>query len=196
MPPSLAAPTPALAPATPTALADGLGLRLATPDPNPNCPEHYPWFFENPAAECAATVLHNWTVLQPFEHGLLVWSQDRGQTLVLLDDGSPFKPYQPVSDPLGLPLPGPDPAIVAPEGLFQPELGFALYWRGLVPGTDWVRAQLGWATAPETAYGAFWQCSTAAGPAARCYFNGPRDEIFVLTTGGPLYWTYLQRAVR
>lgn len=193
--PATEAPPTAPAP-TPTSFDQGLTARLGTPDPNPNCPEHYPWFFDNPAPECAAFILNTWTVWQPFERGLMVWTQERGQTRVLLDDGSPFKPYHFVSDPLGLPLPGPDPAIVPPEGLFQPELGFALYWRGLVPGTEWVREALGWATAPETAYSAFWQCSTATGPAARCYFNGPRDELIALTTGGPQYWTYVQRAVR
>lgn len=201
LPPTPTAPAEATSAATlpagtPTSLAEGLTVSLGTPDPNPNCPEHYPWFFENPANECADFIHNTWTVLQPFEHGLMVWSQDRGQTWVLLDAGEPFKPYVLVSDPLGLPLPGPDASIVPPEGLLQPELGFALYWRGLVPGTEWVRAALGWATAPETAYSAFWQCNTNTGSAARCYFNGPRDEIIVMTAGDVLYWTYFQTAVR
>src|SRR5215210_7522156 len=97
--------TPALR--TPTAIVEGLTLRLGTPDPSPNCPDHYPWFFENQATECASTILNTWAVLQPFEHGLMVWLQEGGRTFVLTDDGSPFKPYQLVSDPLGLPLPEP-----------------------------------------------------------------------------------------
>ena len=89
---SVTAPPPATAAPTATALAEGLGVRLGTPDPNPNCPDHYPWFFENPADECAGFVLNTWTVWQPFEHGLMVWTQEGGRTYVLLDDGSPFKP--------------------------------------------------------------------------------------------------------
>jgi hypothetical protein len=190
-----AAPT-STAPPTPTSLAEGLTVRLGTPDPNPNCPEHYPWFFENPAQECADFLLNTWMVLQRFEHGLMVWTQEGGRTYVLLDDGSSFKPYQLVSDPLGLPLPEADPNLVPPEGLYQPVRGFALFWRSLVPGHEWVRASLGWASAPEAAYSGLWQCNTASGDTARCYFAGPRDEIIVLAVGSARYWTYYQTAVR
>ena len=187
-------PATAAAP-TPTALADGLGVRLGTPDPNPRCPDHYPWFFDNPADECAGMVLNTWTVWQPFEHGVMIWTQEGGRTYVLLDDASPFKPYQIVSDSLGLPLPEPDPSIVPPEGFYVPERGFALFWRGLVPGHAWVRERLGWATAPVAAYSGFFQCRTDAGDAARCYLNGPRDEIIVLAPSVS-WWTYVQTAVR
>ena len=57
-------------------------------------------------------------------------------------------------------------------------------WLGPDELPEWVREALGWATAPETAYSAFWQCNTATGPGARCYFNGPRDELIAFTTGG------------
>jgi len=198
--------SPTIAPATPTApptvvpsptsLAEGLVTRLGTPDPSPGCPEHYPWFFDNPAAECADTLLNTWTVWQPFERGLMVWKQEGGLTYVFVDDGSLFKPYHIVVDGQGLPFPEPDPAIMPPEGFFQPERGFALFWRGLAAGSEWVRPALGWATEPETAFSGFWQCNRATGPAARCYFIGPRDEIMSLTVGGPAYWNYFQTAVR
>jgi hypothetical protein len=183
-------------PPTPTSLADGLIVRLATPDASPDCPAHYPWFFENHARECAGTVLNTGTVLQHFERGLMVWAQEGGHTYVLLDDGSPFKIYQEVTDPTGAELPGPDPSLVPPAGLYQPVLGFARFWRGLAPGSEWVRGALGWATAPEQRYSAFWQCNTATGAAARCYFNGPQDEIIVLARGDVSYWTYWQGPVR
>lgn len=198
LPPTAApalSPTAVINPPTPTALAEGLAARLGTLDPNPNCPEHYPWFFDNPADECAAMLLNTWAVLQPFEHGLMLWTQERGRTYVLIDDGSPFKPVQIVSDAQGLPLPEPDPSLVPPEGRFVPVLGFALFWRNLVPGHAWVRERLGWATAPETAYSALFQCSPAGGDSSRCYVNGPRDEIIALAGAAP-YWTYLQTAVR
>jgi hypothetical protein len=187
---------PAGATPSPTALHEGLVTRLGTPDPSPNCPDHYPWFWENPAQECAAVLEHTWAVWQEFEHGRMVWFQNGGLTYVLLDDGSPFRPYHIVTDPLGLPLPEPDPNILPPPGLFQPERGFALYWRGLVPGHEWVRDRLGWATALEAAYPSLRQCNTATDAAARCYVTGPRDEILAYTTSGPQYWSELQGAVR
>lgn len=190
------APPQATVPPTPTTLADGIGVRLSTPDPNPACPDHYPWFFDNPVLECAATLLNTWAVLQPFEHGLMVWFQEGGRTLVLTDDRSAFKPYQAVTDPNSTDLPGPDPSLVPPEGRYQPVLGFARFWRGLAPDSAWIRERLGWATAPEAAYSAFWQCNLAAGDAARCYFNGPRDEIIVLARGAAAYWAYFQGPAR
>jgi hypothetical protein len=192
----LASPT-AIA-ATPTALAEGWFMGAATPDPSPNCPDHYPWFFINPAQgnECASFVLNTWAALQRFEHGLMLWTQEGGRTYVLVDDGSPFRPYVEVSDPAGMPFPEPDPSIVPPAGLYQPELGFASFWRGLVPGTEWIRPALGWATAPEAQYSSFWQCNTASGEAARCYVTGPQDEILALARGPARYWTVVQGPVR
>ncbi|MGH2537363.1 MAG: hypothetical protein ACRDHL_08225 [Candidatus Promineifilaceae bacterium] len=183
-------------PPTPTSLAEGLTVRLATPDPSPDCPEHYPWFFDNPAAECAATVLNTWAVFQPFERGLMLWTQEGGRTFILLEDGSPFKPYVELADSDASALPGPDPGLQPPAGLYQPVLGFARFWRGLAPNSGWMRDSLGWATRPEMAYSAFWQCNTAAGEAARCYFTGPSDEIIVMTREGARYWAYWQGPVR
>ncbi len=181
---------------SPTSFADGWLARSATPNPSPNCPDHYPWFFSNLADECAATLLNTWAAFEPFEHGLMVWISEGGHTYVLLDDGSPFKPYREVVDPSASPLPGPDPSLTPPPGLYQPALGFGKFWRGLAPGSDWVRQSLGWATAPESGYSAFWQCNTAKDDAARCYFTGPRDEVLVLARGSAEYWTYWQKAVR
>ena len=181
---------------TPTAFVEGLTTRLGTPDPSPNCPQRYPWFFENRAVECADTVLQTWASLQRFEHGLMVWFQEGGRTYVLVDDLSLFKPYRELSD-FGLPyLPDPDPDLITPPGFFQPDLGFAKFWRGIVPGSEEVRAQLGWAVAPEQGYGALWQCNLSSADEARCYFTGPDDEIIALARGASRYWNYQQGAVR
>ncbi|MGQ0601725.1 MAG: hypothetical protein ACT4QE_08525, partial [Anaerolineales bacterium] len=162
-------------PPTATSLAEGLPIRLATPDPSPNCPEHYPWFFNNTANECATTVLNTWGVLQWFERGLMVWFQEGGRTYLLLEDGSLFKPYVEATDAANSPLPETDPNIVPPDGRYQPVLGFGKFWRGQVPGYEWVRERLGWATAPEVGYSALLQCNNTLSEAARCYFTGPRD---------------------
>lgn len=202
--PAAATPTlTAVATATPlptlptaTALFEGVVTRLATPDPSLDCPAHYPWFFDNPARECATTLLHTWAVMQPFEHGLMVWFQEGGHTYIFLDDGSLFKPYQEVSDSGALDLPVPEPGLAPPAGFYQPELGFARFWQGLAPGSEWIRPRLGWALAPEEGYPVLWQCNDALDHTARCYFNGPRDEIISLTRGGALYWNYWQGPVR
>lgn len=185
-------PVPTVLP-TATSLADGVTIRLGTPDPSPNCPNHIPWFFANPAQECADTPGNKWAVLQHFEHGLMVWFQDYGETYILIEDGSPFKPYSQAMDTVGIANPtGPDPALAPPAGLYQPVAGFAKFWRGLVPGYEWARPALGWATAPEQAYSSFYQCNTASDQAARCYWDGPQDEIIVFARGSAAYWTYVK----
>jgi hypothetical protein len=181
---------------TPTSLAEGLFSGANTSNLSADCPAAIPWFFENPAAECASTVLNSWTVMQPFEGGLMVWTQEGGLTYVLVDDGSPFKPYAVLLDTVGIPMPEPDPAIAPPPDLTQPVLGLAKFWRGLVPGSEWVRDSLGWATAPEAGYSALWQCNDTEGNTARCYFTGPQDEIIAITQGDVQFWTYVQGAVR
>ena len=180
----------------PTSLAEGLGARLGTPDPSPDCPDHYPWFFENKARECAAMVLNTWAALQRFEHGLMVWFQEGGLTYILVDDGSLFKPYDIAVDSGDSYLPGLAPDVTAPDGRVVPKGGFEKFWRGRVPGYEWVQPQLGWALADETGYSALWQCNTAELNAKRCYFTGPGDEIIVLAQGSANYWNYWQLPVR
>ncbi len=180
----------------PTSLAEGLTTRLSTPDPSPDCPDHYPWFFDNAASECAAPVLNTWAALQRFEHGLMVWFQEGGLTYVLVDDGSLFRPFDLAIDPGESYLPGLDPNLTAPDGRAVPEGGFEKFWRGRVPGYEWVQPQLGWALEAETGYSALWQCNTAELDAARCYFTGPRDEIVALAQGSAKYWNYVQAPVR
>jgi hypothetical protein len=195
--PAVVAPTAVATPVpSPTSLAEGLAAGARPPGASANCPGDSAWFFDNRADECADTLLNTWAVWQPFERGLMLWFQEGGRTYVLRDDGSLFKPFAQVRDLQGLPMPEADPELAPPPGLYQPVHGFALFWRGLVPGHEWVRQELGWATAEETGYSAFWQCNTGEGNLARCYFNGPRDEVISLTMGSGQYWNYWQTAVR
>jgi hypothetical protein len=195
LPPPSVTPAPTVPP-TATSLAEGWFSQSATPDPSPNCPDHYPWYFPNPVSECATTVLNTWAVMQRFERGLMVWFQEGGRVYLMLDDGSQFKPYVEAADTTTTPLPEADPGIVPPAGLYQPVLGFGKFWRGMVPGYEWVRERLGWALAPEVAYSSLWQCNNVTGDSARCYFTGPRDEILVVTRGASRYWAYWQGPVR
>jgi hypothetical protein len=181
---------------TPTSLAEGYASGAATLNPGLHCPAEIPWFFPNPASECATPPLNTWTVMQPFQGGLMVWTQEGGLTYVFVDDNAPFKPYAVLVDTVGIPLPESDPDIVPPPDLTQPALGLAKFWRGLVPGSEWVRESLGWATAPEAGYSGLWQCNDANGAAARCYFTGPHDEIIAVTQGEARFWTYVQGPVR
>jgi hypothetical protein len=184
-------PQPTIKP-TATPLWEGVQLRLGTPDPSPDCPDHYPWFFDNHARECASIVLNTWGAVQPFEHGLMVWIAEGGHTYILLDDGSAFKPYREVTDTGSAYQTDRNLNLIPPPGFYPVILGFAKFWRGLVPGTEWIREQLGWATAPETDYSIFWQCNTASDESARCYFSGPQNEIIVMTRGSVPYWSYWQ----
>ena len=184
------------APPTPTSFIEGLPARLSTPDAAANCPERIPWFFNNTVGECAGQVLNTWAVFQRFERGLMVWFQEGGRTFILHDDGSLIRPMYEAIDGANTPLPEPDASIVPPPGMYQPVLGFGKFWRGLVPGYEWVRERLGWATQPEVGFSALLQCNTLNGPAARCYFTGPRDEVLVMTRGAERYWAYWQGPVR
>ena len=68
----------------------------------------------------------------------MVWFQDFGETYVLIEDDSPFKPYRQAIDMVGVANPTDlDPSLTPPNGLFQPVSGFAKFWRALVPGSDW-----------------------------------------------------------
>lgn len=190
-------PTATPAPPTPTALAEGYSAGLAPgPAPELGCLGDTPWFFANPARECPRPVLFSATAWQSFERGIMVWSAEGGRTYVMLDDGAPLKPYFLVWDTSGTGMPQPDPNIVPPPGFYQPELGFAKFWRGLAPGSEWVREALGWATAPEAAYSGMWQCNAAGDESARCYFTGPRDEVIALSNGAGTTWTYVQGPMR
>ena len=84
--------------------------------------------------------------MQEFEHGRMFWIQATGQIVVLFDD-YPTNANQ--TNPAWLSTPDTytdaeppnDPAIVPPEGMFQPERGFGKVWRE-TPG---VSDRLGWA---------------------------------------------------
>lgn len=105
-------------------------------------------FFQDPHGRCgAAPPVASYAAAQPFEGGLMIWVEQSDAFLVFLDDHTfwrftaplAFKPGASEENRVG----------GAPQGLFEPVSGFGLLWRGEVDGAEDLRAQLGWALAPE-----------------------------------------------
>ena len=88
------------------------------------------------------------TAYEEFEHGAMLWMAIEDEyyseqtVIVLYDDGS----FDRFTDTWDDSQPVDDPALVPPDGLYQPRFGFGKVWRD-APG---VRERLGWALAPET----------------------------------------------
>jgi hypothetical protein len=81
--------------------------------------------------------------------------------------------------------------IDSPEGLYAPESGFGLVWRGDVRDSPGYRESLGWALAPEFGYEAIFQCDNAPPSGGRdwrfCYLRGPNSEVIVFHPLGGWY---------
>jgi hypothetical protein len=90
---------------------------------------------------------------QSFQHGEMVWlgggsGVDGWENVVVVlsaADGASGT-WQRFPDPWQEGRPASDPALVPPEGLYQPVRGFGAVWREQLGGA---LAQVGWATAPE-----------------------------------------------
>lgn len=93
-----------------------------------------------------------WSAEQVFQHGRMLWREDRNEAYILYDDTST---YQVEDDPFVEGDPADDCPEVgdAPEGLYKPVRGFNRQWCN-VPG---VRDRLGWALENEVGYGTMWQ---------------------------------------
>jgi len=90
----------------------------------------------------------------------MLWNRAEDRIYVLFDDGNQ-PAWRAYTDEWDEGEPASDPAIVPPEGLFQPVRGFGLVWREQ-PG---VRDRLGWAVDAETGY------STAVQATSRFKYN-------------------------
>ena len=83
---------------------------------------------------------------QPFELGTMLWHGQARIIYVLRQDGT-WSGYE---DTWKEGQPDHDPALVPPQGLYQPVRGFGKVWRERLRGSE---AWIGWATAPERAFG-------------------------------------------
>jgi serine/threonine-protein kinase len=113
---------------------------------------------------------------QPFEHGWLLWRNDVNLIYGLEPDQSWFFTGDTWRDG----DPSDDPAIIPPNGLYQPVRGFGKVWRE----ESGVRESLGWATTEEQGFtaiiqefagGTVWQ--DAEGEAGVILFNDGSSEM-------------------
>jgi hypothetical protein len=95
-------------------------------------------------------------VVQPFEHGYMIWRDTKEIYVVsttATSSGAPSDSFWRVADTWNDTIPASDASIQAPGGKLQPVRGFGFVWRSNAN----VRNVLGWATANEQPFQATWQ---------------------------------------
>jgi hypothetical protein len=159
---------------------------------------HTTWFFsdEPQAGICPTEPIASYAAAQRFERGTMIWLEQLGR-YVILDEALLYeqdvrKRVSFVHDPLEI-VRDTSAEIDPPEGLYAPESGFGLVWRGDVSDSPGYRESLGWALAPEFGYEAVFQCDDALPSGGRswrtCYLQGPDDEVIVFhPLGGWYLW--------
>lgn len=147
----------------------------------------YDYFF-TPAPERCATQAAQETnaVYQPFEHGFMVWrpSENTATIYAFFDDGEVFL----ATDSWAEGDPESDPNFVPPDGLYQPVRGFGNVWRE----NEWVREQLGWATAEESAYTTRYQSEMRESIPGVSYLTRPDGELLKLVDTRWEIWPHHQ----
>lgn len=115
------------------------------------------YFFSPSPQRCPRDTAQNVPAAQQaFEGGRMVWLKPEHKIVVFFDapmegtDGMLLRVYE---DTWTAGEPESDPAIEPPAGRYQPVRGFGKLWRT----NPEVRDGLGWALAPESAFGAIWQ---------------------------------------
>lgn len=113
----------------------------------------------------------------------MIWLAQSGHYFILeetlLFPGESRKQAHHVYDPLEI-ISDTSVDIQPPPGLYAPQSGFGLVWRGDVANAPGYRQALGWALAPEFAYETIYQCDNALPSGGRswrtCYLKGPDGE--------------------
>jgi len=154
------------------------------------------WYFSDTeqAGICPRQPMHSPAAAQRFERGIMIWLENPGRYYALQD--SPLlgdatrKQLDVINDPLEITGATSDESQ-APPGLYAPQSGFGLVWRGDVAQSQGFRGALGWALAPEFAYEAILQCDDARPSGGRswqtCYLQGPEGEVIALHPLGGWY---------
>lgn len=146
----------------------------------------YPWFTTPEVDLCPATApIESAAAAQRFENGLMLYLSDPGLYITLFTAGN-SPPYWLLADPLNVTR-DTSGEVTAPEGLYAPESGFGLVWRGDVEGASGYRDALGWATAPEYGFTATYQCDRATSQWRFCYVTHPGGRVAVLHPLGTWY---------
>jgi hypothetical protein len=154
------------------------------------------WFFDDevPAGHCPTQPVSSFAAAQRFEHGTMIWLERPGRYYIL-DESTPYgdglrRGLQIISDPLEI-VGDSSGDVHPPDGLYAPQSGFGLVWRGDVTVSPGFREVLGWALGPEFGYDATLQCDDAPPSGGRswqtCYLLGPAGEVIVLHPLGGWY---------
>jgi hypothetical protein len=124
------------------------------------CP--VPWFFSPAPDVCASDPVLSNAAEQHFEGGVMIWVEntiwfeEQERIFVLYNDDQPSPKWQTFTDEWDAGDPDHDPAIVPPDGLYQPVRGFGKVWRK----NPQVRDRLGWAVDQETGFSTIMQSTT------------------------------------
>jgi hypothetical protein len=135
------------------------------------------WVFDTGMDLCPAEdPLVTTAAAQPFERGWMLYLVDPGLYIILTGDpdaaDAAGQPYYLLADPLEITS---DTAqdVIPPDGLYAPESGFGLVWRGDATGGGF-QDVLGWALEPEFNYTATFQCDNARSQWRFCYVTNAR----------------------
>jgi len=150
------------------------------------------WDFDTGMDLCPAQdAIITTAAAQPFEHGWMFYLVDPGLYIILTGDldaaAIDGQPYYLLADPLNI-TQDTSQDSTAPEGLYAPESGFGLVWRGDASGGGY-QDVLGWALAPEFNFTATFQCDNAQSQWRFCYITdtqGRPIERHPLGTWTPL----------
>jgi hypothetical protein len=149
----------------------------------------YKWTFHVNPTECATDPGGSYhTVIEHFEHGMMLWDEASGIYDILTNIPGPFPgtyaidtyadPLNPIQDTSGS-------VETPPPGYFAPVNGFGVLWRGDKSGTQGYRPLFGWATDMEVGYEAQKQCgSHPQYPKSTCYIMMPDGQIIFISYKG------------
>jgi hypothetical protein len=116
----------------------------------------YSWFFSPAPDICPTEPVVSEAAEQHFEHGTMIWVEQKSRIFVLYDDDRSSPRWEMFTDEWGEGEPDRDPELIPPEGLYQPVRGFGLVWRERPE----VRDRLGWAVDQETGFTTVVQSTT------------------------------------
>jgi hypothetical protein len=140
------------------------------------------WFFSPRPERCPSMPIKpSWAAAQDFEHGRMIWIQERGHVLVFYNPdvaSTQAGRWETFEDKFREGDPESDPALTSPAGKLQPRRGFGRVWRTQAR----VRDVLGWALAPERGYTACLGGGFGGWKSFVSYLNDADNRIMELKT--------------